>query len=130
MAMPQERTQLELESTVSLKRAKLLDKLSQHVFNNLPAHLICIKDMKLLSRTDLWETLRADIQSLPSADILALQVCTIFWFPKSYHETWIVTTLFFFFRRMSNRESNMPSFRIVGVPTSHHINSSRKVPLP
>ena len=96
--MPQERTQLELESTVSLKRAKLLDKLSQHVFNNLPAHLICIKDMKLLSRTDLWETLRADIQSLPSADILALQVCTIFWFPKSYHETWIVTTLFFFFQ--------------------------------
>ncbi|KAF8551231.1 hypothetical protein OG21DRAFT_1513009 [Imleria badia] len=67
-----ERTQLELDNTLSLKRSQLLDALSQHVFNDLPAHLIRIHDMKLLSRTDLWEDLRATIQGLSSADLLAL----------------------------------------------------------
>lgn len=74
-----ERTQLELEGAVSLKRNQLLDALSQHVFNDLPTHLIRIYDMKILSRTDLWEDLRASFQGLSSAELLALQspkVCT------------------------------------------------------
>jgi hypothetical protein len=74
-----ERTQLELEGAVSLKRNQLLDTLSQHVFDDLPAHLIRVNDMKILSRTDLWEDLRASIQGLSSADLLALRspkVCT------------------------------------------------------
>lgn len=72
--------QLELEGTLSLKHNQLLDVLSQHVFNDLPAHLIRINDMKLLSRTDLWEDHRAFIQGLSSADLLALRspkVCTM-----------------------------------------------------
>ncbi|KAG8214298.1 hypothetical protein J3R82DRAFT_9248 [Butyriboletus roseoflavus] len=67
------RTQLELESAVRLKRNQLLDALGRHVFNDLPAHLIQISDMKLLSRTDLWEDLRAYIRGLSSADLLALR---------------------------------------------------------
>ncbi|KAH0826267.1 hypothetical protein J3R83DRAFT_5737 [Lanmaoa asiatica] len=66
-----ERTQPEHESTVGLNRNQLLDALGQHVFNDLPAHLIRISDMKLLSRTDLWEDNRALIQDLSSADLLA-----------------------------------------------------------
>lgn len=74
-----ERTQPELESTVGLKRNQLLDALGQHVFNDLPAHLIRISNKKLLSRTDVWEDLRAYIQALSNADLLALRspkVCT------------------------------------------------------
>ena len=69
-----ESIQLELaNTTVNLKRNQLLDALGQHIFNDLPAHLIRISDMKLLSRTDLWEDLRARIQDLSSADLLALR---------------------------------------------------------
>jgi hypothetical protein len=62
----------EILSPVSSKRNLLLDALGQHVFNDLPAHLIRVYDMKLLSRTDLWEDLCASIQGLSSNDVLAL----------------------------------------------------------
>ena len=86
VAMLMEHTQPELENAVSVKRSQLLNALSQHVFNDLPTHLIRIHDMKLLSRTDLWEDLRVTIQGLSNADLLALQspkVCILFGF-RSY----------------------------------------------
>lgn len=79
--MPMEHMQPDLESVANLKRSQLLDALSQHIFNNLPAHLIRLDDMKLLSRNDLWEDLRANIQGISSADLLVLRspkVCIIF----------------------------------------------------
>lgn len=71
-----QRTQREPESTVCLKRRQLLDALNQHVYNDLPAHLIRTSDMKLLSRDDLWEDRRDFVENLSDRDLLAYR------FPK------------------------------------------------
>ncbi|KAG9317812.1 hypothetical protein JVU11DRAFT_2036 [Chiua virens] len=70
--MEVERTPPDLESTASLKRNQLLDSLGQHIFNDLPARLIRISDMKILSRSDLWDDLHICIKNLSNADLLAL----------------------------------------------------------
>lgn len=70
-----EHTQLQL---VDLTRNELLNTLCQHIFNDLPAHLIRIDDMKLLSRNDLLEDLRARTRDQTCTDLSALcslEVC-------------------------------------------------------
>jgi len=44
-------------------RQQLLDYVDEYIFNNIPTHLLRMSDMKLVTRNEIWETVRPRIEA-------------------------------------------------------------------